>query len=234
MKTYIAEFQERCNDVSEYLNLLKFIDSVATNKHKPIRSESYQGTMISYLPNRDCQKILRANFYLILYNLVEATLNSVISVVKDTINDERVPLDKLVTRIIHLHISGLYKEVTAQNRILEISKDLYRKTVNKENVFLENFCFNTSGNVDCNYFQKVVASIGCEGRLNIDKKRVADAMERTKDHRNKLAHGNWSFSNAGSMLTLSQIEEDYQCVHTYLNQSLLNLENFLDSKKYLK
>lgn len=108
MKTFIVVFQERCKDVLEYLNLLKFMDSVATNKRKPIESESYQGTMISYLPNRDCQKILRANFYLILYN-VESTLNTVISVVKDIINDERVPLNKLVTRLIHLHISGLYK-----------------------------------------------------------------------------------------------------------------------------
>lgn len=183
MKTFIVVFQERCKDVLEYLNLLKFMDSVATNKRKPIESESYQGTMISYLPNRDCQKILRANFYLILYN-VESTLNTVISVVKDIINDERVPLNKLVTRLIHLHISGLYKDVTSQNRILEISKDLYQKTANKENVLLEKLGFNTSGNVDYNYFQKVVGAIGCRGKLTIEENRVKDAMERTKDHRN--------------------------------------------------
>lgn len=234
MKTFIAEFQERSKDVLEYLNLLKFMDSVATNKRKPIESESYQGTMISYLPNRDCQKILRANFYLILYNLVESTLNTVISVVKDTINDERVPLNKLVTRLILLHISGLYKDVTSQNRILEISKDFYQKTFNNENVLLEKLGFNTSGNVDYNYFQKVVGAIGCRGRLTIEENIVKDAMERTKDHRNKLAHGNWSFSVAGSMLTLSQIEEDYQRIYDYLNQSLHNLESFLDNKKYLK
>lgn len=183
MKTFIVVFQERCKDVLEYLNLLKFMDSVATNKRKPIESESYQGTMISYLPNRDCQKILRANFYHILYN-VESTLNTVISVVKDIINDERVPLNKLVTRLIHLHISGLYKDVTSQNRILEISKDLYQKTANKENVLLEKLGFNTSGNVDYNYFQKVVGAIGCRGKLTIEENRVKDAMERTKDHRN--------------------------------------------------
>lgn len=183
MKTFIVVFLERCKDVLEYLNLLKFMDSVATNKRKPIESESYQGTMISYLPNRDCQKILRANFYLILYN-VESTLNTVISVVKDIINDERVPLNKLVTRLIHLHISGLYKDVTSQNRILEISKDLYQKTANKENVLLEKLGFNTSGNVDYNYFQKVVGAIGCRGKLTIEENRVKDAMERTKDHRN--------------------------------------------------
>ena len=234
MKTFIVEFQERCHDVLEYLKLLKFMDSVATNKREPIESESYQGSVISYLPNRECQKILRANFYLILYNLVESTLNSVISVVKDTINDERVPLDKLETRLIHLHISGLYKDVTSQKRILVISKDLYRKTANKENVLLEKLGFNTSGNVDYVYFQKVVAAIGCGGNLDIDENKVKYAMERTKGYRNKLAHGNWSFSNAGSMLTLSQIMEDYQCIHAYLDQSLLNLKIFLDSKKYLK
>ena len=149
-------------------------------------------------------------------------------------NFKFVPLNKLVTRLIHLHISGLYKDVTSQNRILEISKDLYQKTAKKENVLLEKLGFNTSGNVDYNYFQKVVGAIGCRGKLTIEENRVKDAMERTKGHRNKLAHGNWSFSVAGSMLTLSQIEEDYQCIYDYLTQSLHNLESFLDNKKYLK
>ena len=234
MKTFMIEFQERCNDVSEYLNLLDFMDSIATNKHKCLESESHQGGVISYLPNRECQKILRANFYLILYNLVESTLNSIISVVKDTVNDEKVPLDKLVTRLIHLHIGGLYKNVSSQNRILEISKELFQKTANKENVLLEKLGFNTSGNVDYDYFQKVVNAIGCRGRLYIDENRVKNAMERTKNHRNKLAHGNWSFSIAGSMLTLSQIKEDHQCIVNYLNQSLHNLEPFIDDKKYIK
>ena len=234
MKTFILEFQERCNDVSEYLTLLGFMDSIATNKHKSIKCESHQGSEISYIPNRECQKILRANFYLILYNLVESTLNSVISVVKDTINDERVSLDKLITSLIFLHIGGLYKDVTSPNRILEISKDLYKKTANNENVFLEELGFNTSGNVDFKFFQKIVSAIKCRGKLNIDENRVKKAMERTKNHRNKLAHGNWSFSNAGSMLTLSQIKEDYDCVVDFLDQSLHNLETFLDNKMYLK
>lgn len=234
MKTFIREFQDRCNDVAEYFRLLEFMDSIATNKHKSLESESHQSGVISYLPNRECQKILRANFYLILYNLVESTLNSIISVVKDTVNDEKVPLERLVTSLFNLHIGGLYKNVTSQNRILEISKDLFRKTANKENVLLEKLGFNTSGNVDYVYFQKVVNAIGCRGRLVIDENRVKIAMDRTKNHRNKLAHGNWSFSNAGSLLTLSQIKEDHQCIVEYLNQSLHNLESFLDDKKYIK
>lgn len=79
---------------------------------------------------------------------------------------------------------GCIRDVTSQNRILEISKDLYQKTANKENVLLEKLGFNTSGNVDYNYFQKVVGAIGCRGKLTIEENRVKDAMERTKDHRN--------------------------------------------------
>ena len=127
MKTFIIEFQERQKDVQEYLNLLTFFDSIATNKRKTIESESHNGNIISFLPNRECQKILRANLYLLLYNLVESTINTIITVVKDAINDENVSLDKLETRLIHLHIGGIYKDVTSADRILEISKDLYRK-----------------------------------------------------------------------------------------------------------
>lgn len=234
MKVFIKDFQNRCEDVQEYLCLLEFVNSIATNKRKRLESESYEGYSISYMPNRECQQILRANFYLVLYNLVESTINSIISVVKDTINDERIPMEKLATRIIHLHIDGLYKDVTSQNRISEIGKELYRKTIKKETVFLDKLGFSTSGNVDYDYFQKIVGAIGCRGRVGIDENRIQRAMERTKDHRNKLAHGNWSFSTAGSMLTISQIKEDYDCIVEFLNQSLTNLETFLDNKKYLK
>ena len=59
----IAEFEDRCKDVREYYTLLEFLDSIATNKNKLLESESYEGNTISYQPKRECQKILRANFY---------------------------------------------------------------------------------------------------------------------------------------------------------------------------
>ena len=175
MKTFIIEFNERCEDVQEYLLLLEFMDSIATNKHKPLENEANDGNNISYTLSRETQKILRANFYLLLYNLIEATTNSIITVVKDTINDEGVT-----------------------------------------------------------FFQKIVGTIGCRGTLNIDEQAVKDAMKRTKEHRNKLAHGNWSFSSAGTCLTLSQIKIDYNNVVAFLRQSLNNVEIYLDNKKYLK
>ena len=107
MKTFIIEFNERCEDVQEYLLLLEFMDSIATNKDKPLENEANDGNNISYTLSRETQKILRANFYLLLYNLIEATTNSIITVVKDTINDEGVTLDRLVKRLVYLHIEGL-------------------------------------------------------------------------------------------------------------------------------
>ena len=234
MRTFIIDFNERCKDVREYLSLLEFMDSIATNKHKPLENESNDGNNITYSLNRETQKILRANFYLLLYNLVESTTNSIITAIKDTINDEGITLDHLVTRLVHLHIEGLYNEVTSTKRIVEISKELYRKTVKKEIVLLDKLVFNTSGNVDYEYFQKIVGAIGCRGILNIDEATVKEAMNRTKEHRNKLAHGNWSFSSAGTVLTLSQIKIDHDSVVDFLGQSLNNLEIYLDKKKYLK
>lgn len=234
MKTFIIEFNERCKEVHEYLLFLEFIDSIATNKHKPLENEANDGSNISYRLTRETQKILRANFYLLLYNLIEATTNSIITAVKDTVNDEGVTLDRLVTRLVHLHIEGLYKEITSSTRIVEISKDLYRKAAKNEVVLLDKLGFNTSGNVDYDFFQNIVGTIGCRGALCVDEQIVKDSMKRTKEHRNKLAHGNWSFSSAGTCLTLSQIKIDYNNVVDFLRQSLDNVEIYLNNKKYLK
>lgn len=234
MRTFIGEFNERSKDVSEYLALLEFIDSIATNKHSPLKNESNDGKEITYTLNRETQKILRANFYLLLYNLVESTINSIIAVIVDAINDESVTLEHLATRLVHLHIEGLYDKVSSSQRIVQISKDLFQKAVQKETVLLDKLCFNTSGNVDYDNFQKIVGTIGCRGSLTIDERIVKEAMNRTKNHRNKLAHGNWSFSTAGTSLTLAQIINDHNNVVGFLRQSLNNLEDYLDKKKYLK
>lgn len=53
MKTFIIEFNERCEDVQEYLLLLEFMDSIATNKHKPLENEANDGNNISYTLSRE-------------------------------------------------------------------------------------------------------------------------------------------------------------------------------------
>ena len=58
MKTFITEFHERQEDVREYLKLLIFFDSLATNKRKTIEGESYNGKIISFLPIESVRKFL--------------------------------------------------------------------------------------------------------------------------------------------------------------------------------
>ena len=79
-----------------------------------------------------------------------------------------------------------------------------------------------------------LSQIGCVGRLTVVEADLADAMERTVKLRNKLAHGNDSFSRIGSTLLIQDIKKDYDIITEYLSTSLKYFEEYINKKVYLR
>ncbi len=165
---------------------------------------------------------------------MESTANVIIESVKDAVNDEKLSFDKIRPSISNLHLSGTLKNFDNKSKIINEVKKLLSQIEKKENIKLDKLDFNTSGNVNYDYMQKIVGAIGCAGHISVETAKIKISMERAKQHRNKLAHGNWSFSNTGSNLVISTIEEDANVVLKYLEEVLLNLDNYLNKKKYIK
>ena len=61
MITFINDYQQRVDEISTYFTFLKFIDNIETHKRQPI-----QYIDSNFLVDRNLQKILRANSYLLL------------------------------------------------------------------------------------------------------------------------------------------------------------------------
>lgn len=235
MRQFLNDFNERCKEVEEYLSLIQFYDDIATNKKPKLSAINHYGDSIEYSPSKQTQQILRSSFYIIIYNLIEATTNSIITAVIDQINDERVPLVKLKDQIRKLYVRNrLYNKKDDEQKINN-ALELIQHIEKGRYVNIDGFNFKVSGNVDFCFINDIINKIGCIGRQNIaSEELLKNAFSKAKNHRNTLAHGNELFSKMGSSLVLTDIEKEYEEIKAYLEQVLKNLERYLDNKKYLK
>ncbi len=235
MEQFLSDFAERCAEVEEYLCFIKFFDNIATNKRQSLLAVDHYGTDIAYTPSSRGQQILRSNFYLIIYNLTEATTNSIITSVIDQINDEKVPLVKLKDQIKKLYIGNKLCNVQANERRINYTIELLQHIETGKHINIKGFNFNISGNVDYNFINQILNKIGCIKRVDIeDENLLKNAFEKSKIHRNKLAHGDELFSLMGASLLLRDMEDDYQAIKTFFTQVLNNLKKYLENRQYLK
>lgn len=235
MRQFLIDFNERCKEVEEYLSLIQFYDDIATNKKPKLSAINHYGNLIEYSPSKQTQQILRSSFYIIIYNLIEATTNSIITAVIDQINDERVPLVKLNNQIRILYVRNRLHSRKDDEKKINNALEVIQHIEKGRYVNIDGFNFKVSGNVDFGFINDVIRQIGCIGRQNINSEDILKiAFSKTKNHRNTLAHGNELFSKMGSSLVLADIEKEYNEIKAYLDQVLKNLEKYLDDKKYLK
>lgn len=234
MKTFQVDFRNRCVDIDNYLNMLKFMDGLAVHKHIILQGESYYGNTISYQVERDEQKILRANFYLLLYNVVESTTSSMIIGIIDSINDSHVKFLQLSNQYRTVYMDGLFDKISNVNKLREIRSSLIKDIDENKDIVVKDFQINISGNVDYDYLTKIISKFGFGGKISVDISRLKCALKRTKDNRNHLAHGNISFSDCGSQILIQTIEEDYLLIKQFLSEVLANLSLFIDNKKFMK
>ncbi len=232
-RQFLTDFAERCKEVEEYLCLIRFYDDIATNKKTKLKAIDHYGNEIDYTPSNQTQQILRSSFYVIVYNLIEATANSIITSVLDQINDEKVPLVELKDRIVILYVRNKLLNKNDKNRInyiTEVMKDVKKK----RHVKIDGFRLNISGNVDYDFITEILKNIGCVGRIPIDSNStLKDIFLKIKTNRNELAHGNKLFSTNGSVLILKNLECEYWEVKAFFKQVLENLESFLDTRRYI-
>ena len=234
MKLFQEDFNKRCSDVDYYIEVLKFVDNIASNKGVELKGESYSGPEIKHVVTREEQKIMRASFYLIMYNVVESTMNSIITTIIDSINDEHTEMMKLSKQYRELYMNGLFSGISSETKLHEIRRDMVKGIEEHIPIHIEHFKFNTSGNVDYDYVVSTLGCLKCRGNIVHDETKTRNAMTRTKENRNHLAHGDVSYSDCGAGIVLTTIEDDYSHIKNFFTQILQQLSDFIDNKKFLK
>ena len=141
-------------------------------------------------------KTLKANGFLLLYNLVESTLRNAIQAIFDELASSKVSFDRVKTELKIIVLQNL--KACAPDKVhlkmSKISVDIITAGFDPERLF--------SGNVDGRLIRETATKYGFSSKTEYGKTKNGENLLIVKTNRNDLAHGIKSFEEVGRDKTI--------------------------------
>jgi hypothetical protein len=219
----IQDFDERSKEVSKYFIFLKSLEKGTT---KLSMGANLDHSKIKEI-DPELLKTLKASGFLLLYNLVEATMKNIIEAIFDKLRDEGTPYDEIRPELKKVVLKNLKRRNPDEVflSISTISIDIISAGFVKKDLF--------SGNLDGKRIKETAIEYGFSHLTDPIKTGNGSDLLTVKTNRNDLAHGIKSFAEIGRDKTADELLEIKNKVIRYLKQILKNIKNYIDNKDYL-
>ena len=231
-----TEFNNRVSELRFYIRSLKKLETLLeidrTNEHGQYLRKEIDSLEKKH-KSSDLIAILKANAYMVMYNLIEDTIRKIVEYIYLSINEEQLIFSQYnkeyqeLIRNYRLNIQSNPSSTT----MARYSERLISDILNDENILLEINKFNLSGNANLKAIEKVCREHKIPITINYVKKYKIE-LDDIKKLRNDLAHGNVSFVNATRNKT---IEDTNQCVLDivhFLKYLMKKAEQLIEKKGY--
>ena len=212
-------FEERKGEIEFYYSVLVEIDK--------------ENSSIQTIDNARLFKIMKSNFILMLYNLVESTVSTGMLEIYDSIKNESCTYKNMIQELQTIWRDAKVKQIyssstelkTYTNRVKEIVDDI---TTNSPFV-LEKGMLNINGNLNAGRIKHI-----CDDhKIRYSVVDDDNKLEEVRRKRNSLAHGDESFSQCARDITLSDLESIKDIIINFLQGIIQGMEDYCDNKKYL-
>jgi len=227
MNTVILDFNTRILEVDGYF---RFLESLIQEKTKLAVLE-HEGKYTIQSLDSELAKTLKANGFLLLYNLVESTMRNAIEAIFDAFRSKGVCFDNIKPNIkltILQNLQSCFKNSSAKSlhaKISQISIDIITVTFEREKIF--------SGNVDAKVIRETAEKYGFSCSTDCSKTKNGQNLLVVRETRNDLAHGIKSFEEVGRDKTIDELLAIKEEVVEYLRQILENIQVYLKNEEYL-
>lgn len=204
------EFQKKASEIDEYFTHLESLQGLGE------QSEIY--------------KILKANSFLMLYNIIESTIRSIIADIHDDINLSNIRYDECHHGIKAIWIEYNYKKfkekkaISIAEIINNISNDIFSVDFT-EYVKIKD---DLSGSLDAQKIRQLASKYNFQPNRLVRGRRLL----RIKNNRNALAHGEVSFAEIGRNFDYPELNKFKRECILYLKEVLIIIERYLIEKTY--
>jgi hypothetical protein len=223
MQTVLVDFNMRAQEVDEYF---LFLERLIKEEIKLAVLEN-NGIQKIKSVNSDLAKTLKANGYLLLYNLVESTMRNAIEAIFDELSSNSVSFDSVrieIKKVILYNFKNRSPD-NVHSKIKDISIDIITAGFSSKELF--------SGNVDRDEITRTARKYGFSYDTDYSKTKHGENLYSVMRNRNDLAHGNKSFAEIGKDTSIQELLQVKEEVIEYLKQILKNIEGYLIKKEYL-
>ena len=178
--------------------------------------------VLQTVDNQRFFRIMKSNFLLMLYNLVEATFTTGMLEIYDQLKSDECSYANVIDEIQNIWRDYKIKEVykaesglsTYTNRVHKVVLDITQNTP----LVLSKSMMGINGNLRIRY---------CVSDDSL-------VLEKVKKKRNSLAHGDESFSVCARDLTISDLETIKDTVIQFISEIVVGMETYCDEKQYLR
>lgn len=220
------DFEKRKEEINTYFSFLEIIDD---DENTRLKYKVNNGIEENRIPDK-LQEILIANGFLILYNLIEATIRNSIIEIFNSIREESVSFEQLSEKMKRVWIKqssnkfkeGSFRSETLREYLYDISTDI----LNREIILLDKNSIDFSGNLDAREIRKLADSFGFEQTTN------GRNLLTIKEKRNRLAHGEHTFYDIGKDFTVNQLITFKTESFEYLQDTINKIETYISNKNY--
>lgn len=223
------QFNIRHKDIEEFWGILRYFDSIET--HKGIKLPPTTSIPLIEVTTIH-QQCLRAQFILMLYNLIESTVVENILRIFDAIKDESLTYQDLSENLQEEWLKALIPKEGTKKTYINKTKDIISQ-INSDIIFpseIKRF----DGNVDLRKILEVYADLGIKFGKIPDCKELGEILLKIKSTRNDLAHGNKSYSQVGAGITISELTNFKIKTISFLEFFIDKIEAFITMKSYHK
>ena len=218
MQNTFSILTDRTQEIEFYFSIMVEIDNGSPDIH--------------IVDNTRFYKIMKSNFLLMLYNLVEACIVSGMMEIYEDLKNDGCSYNQVIREIQEIwskyKINEIYgpatERVAYENRVQQIIQDI---TTNSP-IILSKDALGISGNLNA----KKIKDICDRHRIRYRLATRGESLERVKRERNNLAHGDVSFSDCARDLTISDLEDIKDEVVLFLTGILDGMKNYYDQKSY--
>ncbi|MBD2501237.1 MAE_28990/MAE_18760 family HEPN-like nuclease [Anabaena azotica] len=217
------DFNERSKEVSKYFIFLKSLEQGSTQ----LSMKDLNGNLRIRMVDSELLKTLKASGFLLLYNLVEATMRNAIEAIFDELRSKGVSYDQMRPELKKIVLKNLKKRNPDEifSSITLISLDIITVCFDRQDLF--------SGNIDGRLIRKTASEYGFSYLTDYMKTGDGQDLLTVKTNRNLLAHGFKSFAEVGRDKSADELVEIKNKVVRYLRQILRNITQYLTDEEYL-
>jgi MAE_28990/MAE_18760-like HEPN len=244
MRPFLAKFEERKQEMEVYFHFVQTTEIDIDEKKHLLRTEEEAFKLV---------KVLKANCFLMLYNVVEGSITEAIDAIFEAISIQKVGFKRLIPayqKIWLVYQHGLLKITAESAKAKDPTKNKIGKSISQVLAQLEYFKIEPFKDKDYNIYQnykgylKVVDAVDLSGNLDAKKMRElaekyafsvperCDELLKIKQIRNQLAHGEIIFSEVGA-ISMTELMNIKQKVFDYLESILLNINDFITEDRFM-
>lgn len=225
-------FLRRCEEVNRYFDFLVKIDetkATALARFDVVSGESL--VIFENIVSRELIKTMRANGYLLLYNLVESTMTNAIDAIHKCFLHDECIFDDLTSELKKIVLFNFKKTLSNDGRHVlahdhPIQRSITELGYDKKKLF--------SGNLDAREIKDTAERYGFQiARHDQALSRDGSRLLKIKEKRNELAHGRISFEDCGHDISLDELVAISRETEVYLDAVLRGVEDYIERRLYL-